>query len=174
MEAVKRTKPTQEYRNLSVQVLSSMGWLSATVHLPSQQSLVGFLDQGGRLLCLTGVTVPDRRQPLDFLALRKRHVILVAPTTESELGNESDASVDHHVTCLLESGQVTGLLRGPSRTRLSDYLREHKGFLLLREAELLNDGTSRKISWVAVNDQALLAITEWLEDGWSAGGHPPA
>ena len=34
--------------------------------------------------------------------------------------------------------------------------------------------TERHIALVVVNDRNLTAVTEWLEEGWSPGGHPPA
>ena len=166
-----------EHQIVGVQILTGMGWISGSVHLSQGQGLLPHLNADTALLSLTKVVLPERGTDVDFLALAKSTISLLVPVVEAPLGErEPERPIDHHVNCLLAAGRVSGLLRGPGATRLSDYLRDHRGFLVLRHATLYDLGeerAERRIPLIIVNDRALTAVTEWLAEGWSPGGHPP-
>jgi hypothetical protein len=70
-----------EYRNpLTANILTGLGWLHGTFHLPPHQSLVDFLAPGVRVIKFTRVQLPPTTEVIPFVALRCEAVTLVEPT----------------------------------------------------------------------------------------------
>jgi hypothetical protein len=120
-------------RNVPADVLTGLGWLNGTFHVPSHLSLSEHLALGTQSLKLTGVGVPNETDRLAFVALRRDAVVLVAPAFADE-GDAPDVSTyttDLQVACLLPMGMLRGTLRVIYNMRLSDHLQQAGHWLRL-------------------------------------------
>jgi len=146
-------------RLVPARVHTGSGWLSGTVHLPRMQGFLDFLSSGERYLSLTDVSLPGQRRPIPFFALRRSAAHLVIPTCAEWLvgtGALGEARVERMVCCLLQLGTVTGRLEMVPAVRVSDFVADRDGFLLLRHAILGPDHEPAPL--VFVNARACVGI----------------
>ena len=129
------TRPPQ--RRVPVRVHTGSGWLAGTLHLPKMQGFLDFLCRGEPSLSLTEVALPGQATPIPFLALRRDAAHLVVPACAEWVvgtGPTGDGWTQRMACCLLALGSVTGRLAMPRTGRVSDFVADHRGFLLLRSA----------------------------------------
>jgi hypothetical protein len=77
--------PTPELRKVNTQILSDLGWLQGTFHVPQHQALMDFFASGVHLMKCTRVRLPGQKELIPFLAIRREMVALVQPTLPDEL-----------------------------------------------------------------------------------------
>lgn len=157
------------HRLVYVEVMSTMGWLYGTLHVPADQPLVEFLAQSGPSFTLTNVRVPKEPDPVRFLALRRGAVTLVAPSVPSELVEPIHRDGSTHgrqITCFLQDGIVRGTVEVPTDLRLSDHLRREADFLVLRRSmltsygETLHSAATRTLSAAIINLARVAGVSE--------------
>ena len=154
-------------RQVAVDLLTPLGWLSGTLHVPSHLPLGEHLALGTHDLKLTGVTVPNEPDRLRFLALRRDAVVVVAPALAEE-GEEpaSDYTTAREVACLLPTGMLRGALRVFSNLRLSDHLQQQGHLITLRYCLLApygataNSPGARALHTAIVNLDHAMGISE--------------
>lgn len=147
-----------EQRRATVSVLSSLGWISGTLHLPPMQSLVDFLQSGSPVVKVTRARVPMQAELVPFVALRADAIAIVAPTIDELVETEGamGRTTAREVELLLESGRMTGRIAVLVNLRVSDFLRQHTGLVVVRDAVYSPYGTTdpaqaRKLPVAIVN-----------------------
>jgi hypothetical protein len=161
-------------RKVTANVLTDLGWLHGTFHLPPHQSLVDFLAPGVHVIKFTRVQLPQSTERIPFVALRRESVVLIEPTLGDDLV-ETAGSVgrtsSRDVTCLLAGGQVRGTLEVLVNVRVSDFLRQQASLIVLRRCVFVpygepeNSPKARQMSCVIVNLSAAVGVAEqdWPE-----------
>ena len=170
-------------RSVAVAVLTALGWAEGTLAVPERQSVVDFLEGAGAFIKLTQARLPGRAEPTPFLALQRGAVSVVVPRggaegVETEGGRGICAPLE--VACLFPGGVLEGCLDVLVNVRLSDYLRQQSGFLVLREArwrppQLLADVTPAPERWpcALVNAARVVGVEERGPRGdGGTPGHP--
>lgn len=123
-------------RKVSAELLTTLGWLSGTLHVPSHVPLEEHIALGRHHLKLTGVAVPGEPDRLRFLALRRDAVVMVAPAMAEAEAIPSPFSTPRHVACLLPGAILRGTLQVFSNMRLSDHLQIEGQVVTLRHCLL--------------------------------------
>jgi hypothetical protein len=132
-------------QRLPVDILTTLGWLNGTLHLPSHLPLEEHLALGRDDLKLTGVAIPREADRLRFLALRRESVIVVVPPLTN--GQDDDPSsaaftTTREVACLLPGWMLKGTLRLFTGLRLSDHLQLQGRLVTLRHCLLAPYGAT--------------------------------
>jgi hypothetical protein len=155
-------------RKVPVDVLTDLGWLNGSLHVPIHLALSEFLALGSHALKLTGATVPDEAERLAFVALRRDAVVLVAPAlAEEEAAETSGYTTDLQVMCLLPMGMLRGTLRVIYNLRLSDHLQQAGHLVTLKRCLLApyggtaNSPGARGLQMAIVNLNQALGISEY-------------
>lgn len=155
-------------RQVPAEVLTSLGWLSGTLHVPAHLPLIEHLALGRHDLKLTGVTVPGEPDRLRFLALRRDAVVVVAPSLEEAEEPPSEFITAREVACLLPGGVLRGTLRVFSGLRLSDHLQQQGHLVTLRHCLLApygataNSAGARSLHTAIVNLGHAIGIAEGM------------
>ena len=123
-------------RREAIEVLTPLGWLHGTLHVPTHLALGEHLLLTTQALKLTGVSVPGEPDRLRFLALHHTAVMLVAPALAAEEPAPSEHMGAREVACLLPSGILRGTLLVHASLRLSDYLALEGPWFTLRHCLL--------------------------------------
>ncbi len=133
-------------RKVPGDVLTGIGWLNGTFHVPAHLALSDYLALGSQAFKLTGVGVPNEAERLAFMALRRDAVILVAPALaeEGEAPDATSYTTDLQVACLLPMGMLRGTLRVIYNLRLSDHLQQTGHLLTLHQCLLAPYGATAK------------------------------
>ncbi|HET8649146.1 MAG TPA: hypothetical protein VFL95_03835 [Gemmatimonadales bacterium] len=157
-----------EQRKVTANVLTPLGWLHATMHLPPMQTLFDFLNSGQPIVKCTRVRLPNQPLLQSFVALRRDAITLVAPTIDELV--ETVGSVGHtrtrQVRCYLDDGILDGEFEVLINLRISDFLRQQTGLVVLRQAQLTpydpgaDPTQSRKMPVVIVNLANVVGIAE--------------
>jgi hypothetical protein len=140
------TMQQARFRRVEAEVLLPAGWLEGTFVVPESQSLQDFLEHSGTFLKLTDARVPGHESMVPFFAVQRGAVELIAPKAEDsriETAGSAGHTAPWSISCLFHRGAVHGSLDFLMNLRLSDYLRQQTGFLLLRDA-----------SWVPLDESA--------------------
>ena len=138
------TAPSSLQR-LPIDILTTLGWLNGTLHLPCHLPLEEHLALGRTDLKLTGVSVPNEPDRLRFLALRREAVVVVVPPLANgrDDGPASDAfTTTREVACLLPGWMLKGTLRLFTGLRLSDHLQLQGRLVTLRHCLLAPYGAT--------------------------------
>jgi hypothetical protein len=161
-------------RKVTANVLTNLGWLHGTFHLPPHQSLVDFLAPGVDVIKFTRVQLPQTTELIPFVALRREAVMLIEPTLGDDLV-ETAGSVGRtsprDVICLLAAGQLRGTLEVLVNVRVSDFLRQQASLIVLRRCVFAHYGEAesspktRQLECVIVNLSAAIGVAEqdWPE-----------
>ena len=165
------------FRQVEADVLLPAGWIEGTFVVPEAQSFQDFLEHAGAFLKLTDAAVPGHDEVVPFFAVQRGAVELIAPRTEDvQIGTaETPAhTAPWSISCLFHRGAVHGSLDFLMNLRLSDYLRQQSGFLLLRDASWvpIASNPDRPRRWAAafVNVPQVNGISEAVDQ--RGRGHP--
>jgi hypothetical protein len=163
--------PTPPLRLSTVNLLTDLGWCSGTFHVPGRQSLVDFLAPGAHIVKLTRVRIPNESERLPFIGFRRDAILVVEPTQADELVDTAGSvgrTSAHRVGCLLGEGILHGTLEVLVNVRVSDFLRQQPGFVVLRDCALAPYGQttdsnqSRRIRCALVNLSRVTGVAEWV------------
>ena len=161
-----------EQRKTSVSILTDLGWATGTLHLPSQQTLLDYLNSSGPVLKCTRVRVPTRSDVINFVGFRREAVQVVAPSIDELV--EPTGAIGHttprDVTCILPSGELEGKLDVLVNLRVSDFLRQQTSLVVLRKCVFRPHGATetaqeRRLSVVVVNMARALGVAQLQGSG---------
>jgi len=153
-------------RKVAADLLTPLGWVSGTLHVPSHLPLEEHLAFGHQDLKLTGVQLPEEPDRLRFLALRRDAVLLVSPALAEEEPPPSSFSAPRQVACLLLHGILRGTLEVFTNLRLSDHLQQQGTVVTLRRCLLTPYGATahsagaRSLHTAIVNLTRVIGIAE--------------
>jgi len=153
-------------RKVAAELLTPLGWMSGTLHVPSHLPLEEHLAFGRQDLKLTAVTVPDEPDRLRFLALRREMVLVLAPAVADDVPAASPFSAPRQVACLLPSGILRGTLEVFMNLRLSDQLHQQGPTVTLRRCLLTpygataNSAGARSLHTAVLNLSRVIGIAE--------------
>jgi hypothetical protein len=164
------------FRRSEVEVLVPGGWVRGTLSIPSSQSLTDFLNSAGTFLKLADCRLPGETHPVGFFALQRDAIRFLAPVASpDQIETEGTGGITSpwRISCLFDQGRLDGRLDFLVNLRLSDYLRQQAGYLVIRDAvwkpgQAREDG--RRWPVVVVNPGLLLGIVEGEEQ--PKGAHP--
>jgi hypothetical protein len=137
------TRPSLQ--RLPVDILTTLGWLNGTLHLPGHLPLEEHLALGRHDLKLTSVSIPNEAERLRFLALRREAVVVVIPPLDNGQDEDPGAAAfttTRDVACLLPGWMLRGTLRLFSGLRLSDHLQLQGRLVTLRHCLLAPYGAT--------------------------------
>jgi hypothetical protein len=167
-----------EQRQIPCHVLTRAGWISGSFHLPAKNVLVDFLNRPGEFVNMTEVAIQGRVTSLPFLALHRESMMLIVPPageTNLQISQMGQALEEKPLTCLLESGVLSGRIRVHPGLRVSDFFHKLQGFVLVSSCRLLLRGGEEEAAPL-VKEPHLIVNTDWVlgvADG-SSGATPAA
>jgi hypothetical protein len=151
-------------RGIASTILSDFGWIDATFVLPKLNSFLDFLNGVARYVKLTDVSMPGLVPRLPFFALAQDAYTLVLPNPHDEQLRSATPLLHprkHSISCVFQSGWVSGVLETIPSARVSDFLGTGREFFLLRDATIHVRGqASRNASIVVVNSARVLGVSE--------------
>jgi hypothetical protein len=160
-------------RRVPVQILVAGGWVRGALAVPSAQSLTDFLNSAGTFLKLADAVLPDGTGPVGFLALHREAIRFVAPAAEAvPVEPEGGAGITSpwRISCLFDQGVLEGRLDFLVNLRLSDYLRQQAGYLVVRDGRWSGGAKDEHWPVVVVNPGQVLGIVE--SEQQTGKGHP--
>jgi hypothetical protein len=165
------------YRQVAAEILLPAGWITGTFVVPEDQSFLDFLAHSGAFLKLTDALVPGHQDVAPFFAIQRGAVQVIVPSGEDdqvETAGSMGITAPWSISCLFERGAVHGSLDFLMNQRLSDFLKQQSGFLVIRDASWtpIGDGSQALRSWpvVLVNVPQLNGISEAVDQ--RGRGHP--
>lgn len=133
-----------EQRKVTASLLTDLGWATGTLHLPTLQTLLDYLNATGPVVKCTRVRVPTRPDIINFLGFRREAVQVVAPSMDELV--EPAGAIGHttarDVTCLLPSGELVGKIDVLVNLRVSDFLRQQTSLAVLRRCVFRPHGST--------------------------------
>jgi hypothetical protein len=157
-------------RKVSANVLTPLGWVSGVFHVSPTQSLLDFLAPVTPVIKFTGVELPGRKQAIPFVGLRREAITIIEPTLSDDLiepEGSAGRTSPHEVVCLLPEGELRGRLEVLVNVRVSDFLRQQTGFLVLRRCiyapynEPDDSPRARQLLTALVNLANAIGVAEW-------------
>ena len=165
------------YRQAPAEILLPAGWVTGTFVVPEAQSFTDFLAHSGAFLKLVDAFVPGHPNVVPFFAGQRGAVQLIVPSAGDDRVETPGAmgiTAPWSISCLFERGAVHGSLDFLMNQRLSDFLKQQTGFLVMRDATGTpigaGDEPARAWSLVLVNTQRLNRISEAVDQ--RGRGHP--
>ena len=163
--------PQPVLRQAPLEILCTLGWVQATLHLPAHQGLDEALALSGPSLKLTNVRIPRDPEPHGFLALRRDSISLVVPVMGAHImsGTAYGPTRRREVACLLSDSMLRGVVEIPAGLRLSDFLRLDSPFLVVRQGMLapyggtLQSSEARALDLALVNREHIVGVSEPAE-----------
>lgn len=157
------------HRLVPVRVMTHAGWVAGNVHVPITRRFLEAWRLGHAFVSLTDAEVEGFPRPIPFFAVHRTAVqfLLVDDAQPLEVVASTRPFREHHVTCLLASGRIMGVLRVPQDVRLSDYVtHQETGLLVLEQARVdVRDPWSQALvqlsdQRVVVDPRAVVGISE--------------
>ena len=165
------------YRQAPAEILLPAGWVTGTFVVPEAQSFTDFLAHSGAFLKLVDAFVPGHPDVVPFFAVQRGAVQVIVPSAGDDRVETPGAmgiTAPWSISCLFERGAVHGSLDFLMNQRLSDFLKQQTGFLVMRDATWTPIGAgaepARAGSLVLVNTQQLNGISEAVDQ--RGRGHP--
>ena len=159
-----------QLRQSTANILTDLGWFAGTFHVPLHQSLVDFLAGGVGVIKATRVRIPGEESRLPFVGIRRDSILVVEPTQGDELIETAGSigrTTTRRVGCLLPEGLLTGALEVLVNVRVSDFLRQQPGLVVLSDCRLAPFGQpadspkARKLRVALVNLGRVPGLAEW-------------
>jgi hypothetical protein len=159
-----------QLRQSTANILTDLGWFAGTFHVPLHQSLVDFLAGGVGVIKATRVRIPGEEARLPFVGIRRDSILVVEPTQGDELIETAGSigrTTTRRVGCLLAEGLLTGALEVLVNVRVSDFLRQQPGLVVLSDCRLVPFGQpadspkARKLRIALVNLGRVPGLAEW-------------
>jgi hypothetical protein len=165
------------YRQAPAEILLPAGWVTGTFVVPEDQSFTDFLAHSGAFLKLVDAFVPGHPDVVPFFAVQRGAVQVIVPSAGDDRVETPGAmgiTAPWSISCLFERGAVHGSLDFLMNQRLSDFLKQQTGFLVMRDATWTpigaGDEPARAWPLVLVNTQQLNGISEAVDQ--RGRGHP--
>lgn len=147
-------------RQVPAEILCTLGWVYGTLHMPAHQTLHEFLSLSGPSIKLTRVRIPREHEALNFLALRRQGISVIAPPMGEPTATTGPfgPTTTREIACLLSDEILRGSLQVPTGLRLSDYLRQEGPFLTLRRCLMAPYGATLQSPGAKTLDVALVNL----------------
>jgi len=165
------------YRQVPAEILLPAGWITGTFVIPEAQSFLDFLAHSGAFLKLTDALVPGHQDVAPFFAIQRGAVQLIVPSggdDQVETPGSMGITAPWSISCLFGRCAVHGSLDFLMNQRLSDFLKQQSGFLVIRDASWtpIGDRSQSMRSWpvVLVNVPQVNGISEAVDQ--RGRGHP--
>lgn len=165
------------YRQVAAEILLPAGWVTGTFVVPEGQSFLDFLAHSGAFLKVVDAFVPGHPDVVPFFAVQRGAVQLIVPSAGDDRVETPGAmgiTAPWSISCLFEGGAVHGRLDFLMNQRLSDFLKQQTGFLVIRDASWtpIGGGDEPGRTWplVLVNSPQLNGISEAVDQ--RGRGHP--
>ena len=165
------------HRQVPAEILLPAGWVTGTFVVPEGQSFLDFLAHSGAFLKVVDAFVPGHPDIVPFFAVQRGAVQLIVPSAGDDRVETPGAmgiTAPWSISCLFERGAVHGSLDFLMNQRLSDFLKQQTGFLVIRDASWtpIGGGDEAGRSWplVLVNSPQLNGISEAIDQ--RGRGHP--
>jgi hypothetical protein len=129
------------------------------------QTLLDFFTLSSQLVTATRVRVPQEPDPLGFMALRRDSITLIAPTVAGPLlavAGSHGPTTTRDVAFLLDDGVLRGQVEVTANLRLSDHLRQHGPYIVLRHGMLAPyGGTLQSSGWRVATLRSTESRSTW-------------
>lgn len=129
-----------DLRAVPVRVYTRAGWLTGNLHPLKAQRLLDFLNARAPILKLTNAQLPGQQERVPFFALERDAAMVVVPPEDESYASVTDPvgakMLAHPMVCLVDSVTVSGTLDILATSRISDHLRAHGGYVVIRNAFL--------------------------------------
>jgi hypothetical protein len=122
-------------RTVAADLLTTLGWLSGTLHVPNNLTLEEHLGRGRQDVKLTAVSVPNEPERLRFLSLRSDNILIVVPAQPDDIP-PSEFTTARQVACLFPTVVLRGTLEVFANLRLSEHLQLQDQVVTLRHCLL--------------------------------------
>ena len=159
-----------DQRKVTINALTQLGWVHGTLHLPPMQTLIDFLHSGQPIVKTTRVRLPTQPLLQSFVALRRDAMTLIAPTIDELVESIGSAgrTRTRRVRCYLPEGTATGDFEVLVNLRVSDFLRQQTGLIVLRNAVFAphvaeESAQERRMAVVIVNLRNIVGVAEIIE-----------
>lgn len=156
-----------EQRKVAASLLTDLGWANGTLHLPSLQTLLDYLNSTGPMVKCTRVRLPTRPDTVNFVGFRREAVHLVAPSMEEliEPPGAVGRTTERDVTAILPAGELQGKLEVLVNLRVSDFLRQQTSLAVMRRCVFRPHGATdpaqeRRLAVAIVNMARVLGVAQ--------------
>lgn len=156
-----------DVRQVPVQVLTTVGWLEATLVVPRIHSLFDWFEHAGPFVRFTGARFVGSAKVLPAMTLQRGAVILVVPRDPAQALLEEPQGrlrAEHQVACLTQLGVLQGRLVTLTGVRVSDWLLHHSGFIALHDLRIQERGAKApspaKLALAFVNATHVIGVTD--------------
>ena len=155
-------------RVVHVDILSSLGWLSAKVHVGEVNYFLDAINTIPYFLRLSEVVFEDGRK-LPFLGLQRHGTHIIIPHESLDLVARANPAerVVKRVACLLRLGNIEGDLRLLPDIRVSDYMAKCSSYFALYQTtgDIWKDGERSDNRFAdapvaLINSEIIIGITE--------------
>lgn len=153
-------------RQVPVRILTTVGWLTATLVIPRLHSLLDWLEHGGPFVRLRHVRFPASERVLPAFALQRNAIFLVIPVDPTQALYELPADplrVEHQFAALTPFGILSGRLTTLRNVRMADWLLHHGGFIVIESCRLHATGAmapGKNEPLVVVNAEHVIGVTD--------------
>ena len=154
------------HRNLPVSLLTTAGWMRASLQLLPGQSLIDHVQRaevGGRFLSVVDAEMPRTGDRSPTLSVQRSAVTLIVPDAVEDVEHGATGTGKVHTArFLLEHGYVVGGLRLIGDTRMAGFLAQHDGFFVVHGARLHRNIGSDPVHLpvVLINAARLIGVVE--------------
>jgi hypothetical protein len=159
-----------ETREVVVQCRVGRSWISGRLVLPVQRNLIEYLNAAQVFLKVVHAVLPTgTRRTAGFVALRRDAISLIVPEEgDAQIVRDQGAGqfTEQAVSCIFESGEVSGQMSVRKKIRVSDVMGNTKGFFAVREASLRLEADPSELTLPApvplllVNAQHVVGVAE--------------
>jgi len=152
-----------DQRTIQIRAVTTAGFIEGLLHVPKTALLLDHLNKGHEMLSLTDARVRDAPNRLPFLALRRSQCLaIIVPEDEdvSDAYSKKPNLVEHRVMCLAVDGSIGGRLSIVKDVRVSDFLQNQQGFIVLNRAKLSFGSMNADVPIALVYAPLVVAVTE--------------
>lgn len=162
----------EEFEVVPVQVLTKPGWIIGKAHIRKGWNLLSLFDGSKEYISLTDVILEGRPKVIPLFSLHRSAILFVNPENkEIHLSvTESRNRVVHPVSFLLANGSVYGMVELATGVRISTYLSNQTGFILVHDCHyrIYHSGqqhvVDHKEPTLLLNPGAIIGVSEWVKD----------
>jgi hypothetical protein len=157
-----------QLRKVTANVLTPLGWLHGTFNVPPMQMLLDFLGSNVHVFKFTRVRVPSEPEALAFVGLTRTSSWIIEPMQRDEQLEAPGAGrvTGRSVACLFPTGVLRGTLDVLVNVRVSDYLRQQLGMVVMADCvfapygEKPDSPLAKKMPRAIVNLEQSIGIAE--------------
>lgn len=158
---------TMAHHTVRVAIYTRAGWISGTIHVAPDRSLLEEMNEGGSFFRLTDVSLPLEDSTREFFAMHSNAAVMVLPLDSRDQyagGKAPERTVQREIVALLAEGTLLCKIDVPEGSRVSDYLLGQSGFFPIRESHMpmmeTPPGLIEPIPIAFLNVSRIIGVTE--------------